>query len=380
MPRVAVIGWAQSRHRVRNPDLAPAELVYETVAAALAHARVGVEDIDVVIGAGDDVLDGRSISNVFVAESEGAYLKEETKVEEDGAFAAAYAWMRIAAGAGRTALVVAYGMPSQAEAGAYSALQADPFYQRPLGIDAEVAAALAADAYASAAGLLPREAARVAIRDLAAAFFNPHAVRGGHLDIEEILEADRVAGDLGVYDLPATADGCCAVVLASEEFAREHGTRSILIRGLGWATDAYYLGHRDLARLESARLAAGRAYEMAGVREPAAAFDLAELSPASTYHELMLLEALGFAPEGKAAAWEGRTRLNPSGGPLGADPVMATGLVRIAEAATQLAGEGGDRQVKGQRPRTALAHGACGLAMQSNVVFCLEAGDGAGAR
>ena len=61
--------------------------------------------------------------------------------------------------------------------------------------------------------------------------------------------------------------------------------------------------------------------------------------------------------------------MNPSGGALSANPMLATGLIRVAEAALQIRGQAGERQVP--NVRTALAHGTCGLCLQGNVVFIL---------
>ncbi len=46
---------------------------------------------------------------------------------------------------------------------------------------------------------------------------------------------------------------------------------------------------------------------------------------------------------------DGLIPVNPSGGPLCANPISATALVRIAEGALQVMGAAGDRQVKGAR-------------------------------
>ena len=320
MSTVGIVAWAQSKHAASLPQLRPSEMVHGVVSQALDHAGLEIGKIDAVIGAGDDVLDGRSISNVFVVEAAGGFLKEESKVEEDGAFAAAYAWMRLAAGSGETALVYAYSKPSESGLEAYSAMIADPFFLRPLGVDATISAALAADAYARRYGVDPEAAARVAARSLASAGSNPNAVRGATLEIDEIVASPRVAGNLGEYDLPARADGACALILATESFAAEHDLPFVAIEGVGWATDGAYLGHRCLEALESARRAGRAAYSMAGLEfaEPGRAFEVAELSPISTYHEMMLLEALGFAEEGQggrgAENSRGANRSRPSSG------------------------------------------------------------------
>ena len=55
--------------------------------------------------------------------------------------------------------------------------------------------------------------------------------------------------------------------------------------------------------------------------------------------------------------------VNPSGGPLAANPIMATGLVRIAEAA---------RQVRDNGRHRALAHATSGPCLQQNLVCIVE--------
>jgi acetyl-CoA acetyltransferase len=55
--------------------------------------------------------------------------------------------------------------------------------------------------------------------------------------------------------------------------------------------------------------------------------------------------------------------LNPSGGPLAANPIMAAGLIRIGEAASRI------RLGEAQR---AVAHATSGPCLQQNLVCVLE--------
>jgi acetyl-CoA acetyltransferase len=56
-------------------------------------------------------------------------------------------------------------------------------------------------------------------------------------------------------------------------------------------------------------------------------------------------------------------KVNPSGGPLTANPMMATGLSRIAEAARAIQRGDGKR---------AVAHATSGQPLQQNLVCVLE--------
>jgi acetyl-CoA C-acetyltransferase len=115
--------------------------------------------------------------------------------------------------------------------------------------------------------------------------------------------------------------------------------------------------------MRTLRDAAASVYAKAGIREPLAELDVAELYEPVTYAELAWYEALGFCEEGEAGrlvedgvtTMEGELPVNPSGGVLCTNPVGASGVIRVAEAALQLHGRAGARQVEGAK--TALATG-----------------------
>jgi acetyl-CoA acetyltransferase len=72
-----------------------------------------------------------------------------------------------------------------------------------------------------------------------------------------------------------------------------------------------------------------------------------------SFQELIVRDAIGL---------DESVEINPSGGALAANPIMATGLIRIAEAA---------RQVTRHGRRRTLAHVTGGLALQQNLVTIL---------
>jgi len=124
--------------------------------------------------------------------------------------------------------------------------------------------------------------------------------------------------------------------------------------------------------------AARKAYGMAGIRDPRREIDVAEVYDAFTYQESMWTEGLGFCGPGEggklavsgATAKGGDIPVNPSGGLLGAHPVIAGGLIRMVEAVRQIRGEAGAMQVKGN-VKIALAHGVNGVCGQSHCVWLL---------
>ena len=166
-----------------------------------------------------------------------------------------------------------------------------------------------------------------------------------------------VADPLRATDLAVEADGGCAVVLAAGDRARELCDRPAWIRGIDHRIDAHGLGVRDLTLAPSAALAAERAGDRAGFA--ADTVDVAELHVASTAQAYVLAAGMGLGGVGDC---EG-VRIDPSGGSLAADTLMAAGLVRIAEAARRVADGDADR---------ALAHASSGPCLQQNLVCLME--------
>jgi len=87
-------------------------------------------------------------------------------------------------------------------------------------------------------------------------------------------------------------------------------------------------------------------------------------------------EGVGIADEGKAASGSttaamDKFNVNLSGGHLNGNPLMLGGAARAIECYYQLAGQAGDRQVKGAK--RALAQAATGGAGQHQAVIVMEA-------
>ena len=385
MRRVGIVGSAQTVHERRKADQNVEDMIYETVTALLNRTGLAISDVDMVMGAGDDVLDGRSISNVFTAEYAGAFLKEESKVEDDGAFAACYAYMRIAAGAFDTILVYGYSKASDSSPQHYSGAIADPFYLRPLGVEALTAAALQAQCYFQKYGVSEEDAALVAVKNRRHARQNPYAQVKGDYTVDDVMRSPVIASPIKRLDASPVTDGCCALLMMAEEAAERHGLKPAWIRGVGFCADSYYLGHRDLTAIESAHSAAARAYRMAGVSDPLSEINAAEIHAPFSFQELMMIEALGFCDKGKGGEFVaggateagGALPVNLSGGALSANPIFAAGLIRLAEAANQVTGQAAGVAVEARgsgatpQPITAVAHATSGFALQSNIVYVL---------
>jgi acetyl-CoA C-acetyltransferase len=164
-------------------------------------------------------------------------------------------------------------------------------------------------------------------------------------------------------------DGAVAVLLASEDIARRAARTPVWITGMGASTDRHAFAARRPGALEACSAAAKSAFARAGWEKPSP--DVAETSASSAVTELMVAEALGLVPAGRGidVLNNDGAAVNLSGGALPADPIMATGLVRLREATRQLTYP---REYDLRAPTSAIAHGAGGVGMQSHCVFTLE--------
>ena len=129
--------------------------------------------------------------------------------------------------------------------------------------------------------------------------------------------------------------------------------RPVRIAGIGQATDTHVVANRAVPTdLLAVRLAAQRAYAMAGLRPED--MDVAELHDAFQILEIVESEEVGFFPRGEGhlavrrgdTALGGKIPINTSGGlKAKGHPLGATGVSQIIEIVRQLRGEADGRQV-----------------------------------
>lgn len=375
--KVAVIGVSQTKYEAakRKQDLS--EMIFEAASGALRDAGIKIGDIDSVVLAAHDLIDGRSITSMLTATPAGAYLKDEIRVADDGAFAVALAWLRLLSGEFATSLVVSWSKLSEGDFDVITSLNFDPMFYRPLGFNYVTAHALQAMSYMSRYGITEAQAAKVAVKNRSHAINNPQAHLQHSVTVDDVLQSKLLAWPLRELDLPPKSDGACAIVLATEDMAKRGKGSCAWIKGVGWANDTYYLGDKELWELPSLALAAKSAYRMAGIENPLEQLDMAEVHDVSSFHELMEYEALGLCKPGEGGclvdqgitSMKGKLPVNPSGGALSSHPYTAVGLIRVAEAALQVMGRAEGRQVP--EVTTALAHGTSGMCCQSNCVLIL---------
>jgi acetyl-CoA C-acetyltransferase len=367
--RVAIISTAQTELRSAWKNAQHIDLISAVVADVFKGVGLTLDDVDFIIDSGSDVLDGRSISNCGFLGAMGAHHKEESRVEEDGLWAAHYGVTKIAAGAANIGLIIAYSKPSESSVDAYYASQVEPFYQRPVGFNQKAASGIQAQRYLAASDVKEDSLAEIVAARWAAARSFGGVPMDRSPNADEVLKAPMAARPLTETMLSRPVDGAVAMLIASETVAKRLSSSPVWVTGMGHAADTHAFPARNAGVLEACGTAAGVAKKRAGWNRQQV--DLAEVSASSVITELMVLEALELAKpnQGSRIAIDGSVAVNASGGALPADPIMATGLVRLAHAVRQLSDPG---DYKLNSPTTALVHGAGGVGMQTHCVFTLE--------
>lgn len=366
--QVAVLASAQTELRPAWRDAQHIDLISSVVTEVFKGTGLTLDDVDFVIDSGSDVLDGRSISNCGFLGALGAHHKEEARVEEDGLWGALYGVNKIRCGGSQIGLIVAYSKPSESDIDLYWSSMVEPFYQRPVGFGQKTALGLQAQRYLAAHSITDRALAEIVARRWTAAAANGKIALDGVPDADAVLAAEEAAAPLSSLMISRPVDGAVAVLLGSGDVARRTGRPPVFVTGMGTSMETHSFAERQGNALESVEKARNMAFSKAGWADGRAA-DVVELSGSSVVGELLTIEGLGLAAPGQAAEAAQGNGVNESGGALPADPIMATGLIRLAEAASQLAAPA---PAGATAPSKAIVHGTGGVAMQTNCVFTLE--------
>jgi acetyl-CoA acetyltransferase len=332
---IAVIGWAQTS-MVRHTDKSETQLLLDAITGAITPLGLTRADIDFTCLGSCDYITGQAFSFVSNLDAIGAWPpKRDSHVEMDGAWALYEAWLRLQEGDIEIAVVTGSGRSSTGDPALIYPMEMDPYFLAPLGADPLTFAALQARAVIAAGIADERSMAEVAVRSR------------GTGDVETLLTEDFIREPLRRHDVPPITDGAAAMVLATGERARQLVERPAYITGFDHRTECHNPSFRALDDSPSTRIAA----EAAGLGT--APVEVAELQAAFSHEELLLRQVLGLGDE---------VAVNPSGGALRENPIMASGLIRVGRAADHIFG-GGSR---------ALAHATSGPCLQQNLICILE--------
>jgi acetyl-CoA C-acetyltransferase len=363
---VAVVGTGQTTHASRRLDVSVAGLVREAALAALDDARVSMRDVDaIVLGTAPDFFEGVMQPEQWLAGALGGVGKPVLRVHTAGSVGgstAVCAATHVASGLFDRVLAVAFeklsetdplwGLSPKSTSGRLFLAGAGAFF------------APYCREYMERWGAPPDAGPRVVVKARAHGAKNPRAHLRKLVTIEEVLASPLLWDPIRRLESCPTSDGAAAMVFASEAVAR--GRRDVAwVRGAAAVAEATGFPGRDLVDPEAGRDCAKRVYAQASVTDPSRELDVAEIYEPFSWIELMWYENLGFCDRGGGfrmlergeTSLGARLPVNPSGGVLCTNPIGASGLSRMLEAADQVRGRCGEHQVDGARLAVGHAYG-----------------------
>lgn len=381
--KVAILGMGCSRFGERW-DAGPEELMVEAYNEAMEDAGIEPEQLD----AGwfsthmEDVGTGRGGMPMSIAlrlPNIGVTRVENFCAGGSEAFrAAAYA---VAAGACDIAIAVGveklkdtgYGGLPVANVGTFIP-QYYPAAVAPANF-AQLAAAYRAKHKANTDDL-KRAIAHVSIKSHANGAKNPKAHLRREITEEQCLSAPTIAEPLGLFDCCGVSDGAAAVIVTTPKIARGLGKTDLVtfkalqvVSSNGWEMQS---SEWDGFYVHTARIAAKKAYEEAGISKPRDEISMTEVHDCFSITELVTMEDLFLSPGGGAINdvmdgvfdADGAVPCQIDGGlKCFGHPVGASGIRMLYEMYLQLQGRADDRQLND--PRTGLIHNLGGQPSQN---------------
>jgi acetyl-CoA C-acetyltransferase len=195
--------------------------------------------------------------------------------------------------------------------------------------------------------------------------------------METILGAPMIAEPLGLFDCCGVSDGSACAIVTTPEIAKALGKKDIVsIKALQLVLSdgvESTFNTWDGSHFATTRVAAKKAYEEAGIRNPREELSMIEVHDCFSVTELVTMEDLYISAEGQAVKdvmdgfydADGPVPCQIDGGlKCFGHPIGASGLRMVYEVYLQLLGRAGPRQLK--NPSFGLTHNLGG-APHSNV-------------
>ena len=358
LPRVAIVGAALS-DTGRVDTKSPFELHYQAASRAIADAGLTKDDIDGLGSTGMGLMAPIEI---------GEYLGlRPTWI--DGTGVGGSAWVVLAEHAVAAiqaghadVIVLVYGSTSRADLKTSHRRANLSFGARgPVQFDAPYGHALIAK-YAMAArrhmhefGTTIEQLAEISVSTRFNAGLNPDAYYREPLTIDDVQNSPMIADPLTKLHCCIRSDGGGAIVLTSEERAKDLPRAPVYVLGSGETSSHTTMSEWEDFTESPAVRSGDLAFARAGLTP--ADVDLCEIYDAFTPMVLFSLEALGFCAKGEGGPFveDGKLRVggalptNTDGGGLSACHPGMRGMFLMVEAVRQLRGEAGDRQVPDAR-------------------------------
>ncbi len=366
--RVGVIGFGQTYHKSRREDVNGVELINEAVQAALEDSGLSIDDVDAIIIGNMDHFESVNYVDTWSVDGTGGFMKPVMKLTTGGTTGSTIGiggYFTAASGLFDVVAVVGWEKNSESDTTGAIITCSDPVFDRFSFAGALPGLAVEASVYMKKYGVTEKDAARVAVRDRRHAMNNPYAQLRKEITEEEVLESPMLSYPVKLLDICPRTDGAACVIFAGERKAKKLSPNPAWVWASSIRHSYSYFEDIEYDTMPTLEAACRELFSNVGIKEPLKELDVVELYQPYTFAGLKWIESMGICKPGEAPqlVWDGVTDMggelpfNPSGGVLATNCIGATGLLRIGEAALQLQGRAGDRQVEGAEVALATGFG-----------------------
>jgi len=202
-------------------------------------------------------------------------------------------------------------------------------------------------------GTTPEQMAKLAVDQRFNALTNPNSAFAGQpITIDDVLNSRYINEPLHMLECVMPSAGAAACIVTTAERAKALPNRPVYILGCGIEQGNAAFWQTPRITTSPAKVSAARAFQMAGYSPRDMQF--AEFYDCYTILVAMTLEDAGFVKKGEIGpfyestdtTYKGSFPINTDGGQLSAgQPGLAGGFRHVIEAARQIMGRAGERQV-----------------------------------
>ena len=369
---VAIVGIGQTEYSSHKEYQNQAEMINEGIRAALADAGLKLADIDCVIHGNMELFEMVHQPDMWHELGSGVFGKPQFRITTGGTTGATLACAAdnlVASGMYDVVMAIGFEKLQEGHTTGGITNMADPLWFRHLQTGA-----LTATTATRMIGEFGEERAKKAsmryrIMMDKHACLNPRAHRRFGLEysqMEDLMNTSpMLVGELRLIHMCSQSDGCCVLIMASEERARQITNKPV------WIRDHITVHREENINIFGLKVpetthhnAARKLFQRNGIIDPIAYFDVFEMYDPSSWwgldwlREFFLLEGDEHITMLENGDWDmdGKLPLNPSGGVISTNPIGATAMLRPAEVALQIRGDAGQHQLR-RNVRHGLASG-----------------------
>ncbi len=358
---VGIVGVGQSVFSSHREEVNQPEMIHEAVVEALQMTGITMADVDCVVHGNMELFEMVHQPDLWHTIGTGAWGKETLRITTGGTTGAtlvAAADHLVASGLHDIVLAIGFEKLQEGHTTGGITNMADPLWGRQLqtGALTGMTAAAIIDEFGAERARKAAMTYRILMDKHAMRNEKAHRRLGLEFDQADELAVNSPAlvGELRMIHMCSQSDGACAMIFASEEKAKQLCPQPAWIRDhITVHREEMFCIFGNAPVLSTHRYAAQKLFARNGITDPLSQIDVFEMYDPSSWwgidwlREFLMLEGDAHIRmvENHDIAIEGKFPVNPSGGVIASNPIGATAMVRVAEAALQIMGKAGQHQV-----------------------------------